>query len=66
MPTKTARRKKGAAEESAGGRYIFDKELGKVVKVSAKVPQVASRGRGASPAPGPCGRNACGGGRCAA
>ncbi|HVA67648.1 MAG TPA: hypothetical protein VNK24_12130 [Elusimicrobiota bacterium] len=48
------------------GTYIYDAELGKIVKVSDRVPKVASHG-GASISQdvGPCGRSACAGGRCA-
>lgn len=56
-------------KESAGGTYVYDKELGRVVKISDRVPKVASKGRGgarSSPEVGPCGRprSSCGGGRC--
>ena len=53
------------------GTYVYDAKLGKVVKRSDRIPKVSSRSRSASretsPAPqaGPCGRSACGGGRCA-
>lgn len=49
------------------GTYRYDRERGEMVLVSEGVPKVASKGRGASPASEPpCGRGACGGGRCAA
>lgn len=63
-PRKPARR----LSSQAGGTYVYDKELGKVVKVSDRIPGVSGRGRrkGASAeGVGPCGRQACGGGRCA-
>lgn len=48
------------------GTYVYDKKLGKVVKVSDRVPKAASKKGGASaPETGPCGRSACAGGRCA-
>jgi hypothetical protein len=55
MPTKTTKK------QSVGGTYVYDKELGKVVKVSDRVPKVASKSsRRSSPTTGPCGR-VCGG-----
>lgn len=54
-------------KESAGGTYVYDKKLRRVVKVSDRVPKVASKGRGNASATGPCGRpkSSCGGGGCA-
>ena len=54
-------------DETAGGTYVYDKELGEIVKISDRVPKVASKSSRRSPssAAGPCGRSACGGGRCA-
>ncbi|MBI3548407.1 MAG: hypothetical protein HY078_05070 [Elusimicrobia bacterium] len=51
--------------DRAGGTYVYDKALGKVVKVSNDVPKVASKSKSRAPESGPCGRSACGGGRCA-
>lgn len=48
-----------AGGTSVGGTYVYDKEQGKLVKVSDRVPKVASK-RGASSASG----MACGGGAC--
>jgi len=63
-----ARHSKGTSETPSGatGTYVYDAELGKIVKVSDRVPKVASHG-GASIGQdaGPCGRSACAGGRCA-
>ena len=51
--------------ETPGGTYVYDQKLGKVVKVSDRVPKVASKSSKLSMEVGPCGRSACGGGRCA-
>lgn len=57
-----------AANGNAGvtGSYIFDRALGKVVKVSSDIPKVASQGvsESAPEASSPCGPEACGGGGC--
>ena len=53
MATKTKNR------QSAGGTYIYDDKLGKVVKVSDRVPKVASKGKSRSAETGPCGKSAC-------
>lgn len=53
----TAKTKKKSP--SIAGTYVYDKELGKVVQVSDRIPKVASKGRGAAPEAGPCGRSAC-------
>jgi hypothetical protein len=50
---------------SKTGTYIYDKELGKVVKVSDRVPKAASKKGKRLAEAGPCGRSACAGGRCA-
>ncbi|MBI4369374.1 MAG: hypothetical protein HY547_04000 [Elusimicrobia bacterium] len=50
----------------ATGSYVFDKQLGRVVKVSHDIPSVASRDGADVEAVGPCGRTECGGGSCAA
>ncbi|HAM35066.1 MAG TPA: hypothetical protein DEB40_07660 [Elusimicrobia bacterium] len=34
-------------KDDSTGTYVFDKQLGKVVKVSDKVPSVSSKGKGA-------------------
>ena len=61
MATKAKSRKR----DSAGGTYVYNERLGKVVKVSDRVPKVASKGKGRSSEASPCGRSVCGGGRCA-
>lgn len=63
--TKTSKPRKRAAQDSVGGTYKYDKALGKLVKVSDRVPKVASKGGASAPQTPPCGRGACGGGRCA-
>lgn len=69
MPkTKIASRKTSEKVSSgAGGTYVYDKELGKVVKISDRIPGVSGRSRKSgrsSEAVGPCGRpcgqNSCG------
>jgi hypothetical protein len=37
-----------AAADDTTGTYVFDKKLGKVVKVSSRVPRVSSKGQGGS------------------
>ena len=49
--------------ESVTGTYRYDKERGEIVRVSAKTPKVASKGRSAAPS-APCGGGGCGRGRC--
>ena len=58
--------KKKSSTDSTGGTYVYDKKLGRVVKVSDRIPKVASKGRGAASEMGPCGRPraGCGGGSC--
>ncbi|MDE2293033.1 MAG: hypothetical protein KGL53_13200 [Elusimicrobia bacterium] len=75
MTTKTKTRKhpkppKSAKAEpvSSGitGRYVYDRKTGRIVKVSDRVPSVASR-RSSRPScgEGPCGSGpCCGGGSC--
>lgn len=59
----SGRRSQGS--ESNAGTYVFDKESGKVVKVSDRIPGVSGRkGKGSPGSPGPCGRGACGRGLC--
>ncbi len=50
-------------EEDSTGTYAFDKKLGKVVKVSGRIPSVSSKGKdgdfsddATSP---PCGQDSC-------
>ena len=63
MSAKT--RKKAPKDSSIGGTYVYDKELGKLVKVSDRVPKVASKRPTPAPMGGGCGRGGgCGGGRC--
>jgi hypothetical protein len=50
-------------EEDTTGTYVFDKTLGKVVKVSGRIPSVSSKGKGGdfsadTPMP-PCGQGSC-------
>ena len=50
--------------DGATGTYRFDKKKGKIVRVSDRVPKVASKGKGPSSSL-PCGGSGpCGGGRC--
>ncbi len=65
-PRQNADAKAKDAASEATGTYVYDAALGKVIKISGRVPKVASHG-GSSPAEdvGPCGRSACAGGRCA-
>lgn len=64
LMTKTSRKKK---ETSVVGTYVYDKKLGRLVKVSDRIPRVSARsqssddascGQGAC-ASGPCGRGMC-------
>ena len=52
-----------AASETKTGRYVYDKKLGKVVKISDEIVGIK---KGSSPAEGSCpmnsGDHACGGG----
>jgi hypothetical protein len=61
---KTASHKNPAAtSETKTGRYVYDKKLGKVVKISDEIVGIK---KGASPAEGSCpmnpGGHSCGGG----
>ncbi len=63
---KASRKASAAISSGAGGTYVYDKELGKVVKISDRIPGVSGRGRKSSrpsEAMGPCGRP-CGQNRC--
>ena len=63
--TKTATRaKKSPRPQGATGTYRYDRKTGEVVRVSAGVPKVASKGKSSSADVGPCGRPC--GGRCPA
>lgn len=73
MAKKTEKDKKPS---SAGvtGTYVYDERLDRLVKVSDRIPRVASKAgkagaEGNCEAPeggfGDCGRSACGGGSCA-
>ncbi len=68
--TKTRpRSKEDAASSSATGTYVYDAALGRMVKVSGRVPGLAkgSADGGFSPESGqagPCGRTECAGGAC--
>lgn len=68
MKTQTKKRKtpkaRSSSETGAAGTYVYDKELGRVVRISDRIPGLSRRGR-ASAEPGPCGRQACAGGVCA-
>lgn len=57
--------KPGSGDDIAG-TYVYDKELGKVVKVSDRIPGVSSKkGRGSpKSSSGPCGGGPCGSGAC--
>ena len=69
--TKSPSPTKPQTKDSMGGTYVYDKVLGKVVKVSDRVPKVASKASGGSLSSAddarPCGRpqSQCGGGSCA-
>ncbi|MBI4060578.1 MAG: hypothetical protein HY403_04040 [Elusimicrobia bacterium] len=65
MSKKIATRPRPASDE-ASGTYKYDRALGRMVKVSGRVPGLRKGGRGGSAPEPPCGRGACGGGRCAA
>lgn len=60
-----AKKKKTEEKDDSTGTYVFDKEQGKVVKVSNQVPGVSAKGKGGGDIPSlPCGRaagDACGG-----
>lgn len=47
------------------GTYKYDAKLKRLVKVSDGVPGLKKAGSVPAPSGGPCGRSACGGGRCA-
>lgn len=51
-------------KESVGGTYVYDKKLRRLVKVSDRVPKVASKGGSPAPRGGPCGGGPCGRGAC--
>lgn len=54
--------------QSITGTYKYDPKLGRVVKVSDRVPGLKKSGGGSSDPGaevGPCGRSECGGGTCA-
>ena len=57
------KRIKSKQDDGPGGTYVYDKDLGKVVKVSSRVPKVASKGKKSGGQVGPCGR-VCGDGPC--
>ena len=65
MPPKTSKRpRKSPADDAATGTYRYDKETGEIVRVSDRVPKVASKAKGPAPEM-PCGRRGpCGGGGC--
>lgn len=68
MPGK-AKSGNGSASDEADqtGTYVYDAELGRVVKVSGRVPGLSKGSNGFSgeaPGGGGCGREECGGGTC--
>ncbi|MCM2304020.1 MAG: hypothetical protein NDJ72_04915 [Elusimicrobia bacterium] len=65
MTTKAAKRaRKPPTDTAATGSYRYDKETGEIVRVSDRVPKVASKAKGPAPEM-PCGRRGpCGGGGC--
>ena len=65
MTLPTAKRaRKIPTDRAATGTYRYDKKSGKVVRVSDRVPKVASKAKGPSQEL-PCGRRGpCGGGGC--
>ena len=64
MPTTKKRARKDPSDQAATGSYRYDKKTGTVVRVSDRVPKVASKGKSSSSSL-PCGRSGpCGSGRC--
>ena len=64
MRAKTTKKQPQPALNQVAGTYVYDKDLDRVVKVSNRVPKVASKGKAsAAAAVGPCGR-VCDSGRC--
>ncbi|OIO06444.1 MAG: hypothetical protein AUJ52_12210 [Elusimicrobia bacterium CG1_02_63_36] len=61
-----SRKLSSKAGASVTGKYVIDPETGALVKISERVPKVASRGRSSAARTGPCGRpvgpGGCGGG----
>jgi hypothetical protein len=70
--TKTQPRSEGNSPSSgATGTYVYDAELGRVVKVSGRVPGLSKSSEGSADVsssddggPGGCGRGECAGGAC--
>ncbi|MBI5624377.1 MAG: hypothetical protein HY924_11420 [Elusimicrobia bacterium] len=70
------RKKDQRSQETGGGKgitgkYVYDPKLGRVVKVSDRIPKVASAGKktfacgaDSSSESLPCGEGGCGGGSC--
>ncbi|TBR18951.1 hypothetical protein EPO15_14745 [bacterium] len=64
MATKTRRkpaRKTAPADSGITGRYVYDEKTDRLVKVSDRIPSVASK---SSSRPTPCGSGPCGRSRC--
>ncbi len=63
MPRKKISKKtenQSGVVEGSTGTYVFDKKLGKVVKLSDSIPKVASHASKGSPEiTTPCGRTSC-------
>ena len=55
-------KKKTTLSEEPTGTYVFDKKLGKVVKVSSRIPAVSNKSQGAASSGDfspPCGNSSC-------
>ncbi|MFA6318401.1 MAG: hypothetical protein WC943_13415 [Elusimicrobiota bacterium] len=76
MPKSSKTKKEAAPQEPTGtkgitGKYVYDPKLGRVVKVSDRIPKVASAskktfacGADSRSESLPCGQGGCGGGSC--
>ena len=58
-----SRKKPEKKEESVSGTYVYDAESDRIVKVSDRIPSVASKS-GAHSHGSPCGQGPCSGGSC--
>jgi len=58
MAKRPAKKKKKNKPEPPGitGRYVYDKKLGEIVKVSDEVPGIASKSTPSAAPIGPCGK----------
>ncbi len=67
MKTKTRVAQKSKNSDANAGTYVYDANLGQVVKLSSRIPRVSSRKKSAAEdfSPPACGRaQCCGGGGC--